>query len=79
MSWQAPPPWWTKEIHTFEGKLSTRHLESDQHTATGRALLGVVGRPRPVVAQRLLPGQVVLVQHRARVLAGRRGKQKGNQ
>ena len=69
----------TLERERFTKKLSTRHLESDQHTATGRALLGVVSGPRAVVAQRLLPGQVVLVQHRARVLAGRRGKQKGNQ
>ena len=66
-----------REIHTFENL--SRHLESDQDTATGRAVLGVVGRPSAVVAERLLPGQVVLVQHRARVLpADNRGEQ-GNQ
>ena len=66
-----------REIHTFENL--SRHLESDQDTATGRAVLGVVGRPSAVVAEGLLPGQVVLVQHRARVLpADNRGEQ-GNQ
>merc|ERR550539_2070321 len=50
-------------------------LESDQHTPTGQALLGVVGGPSAVVAQGLLPGEVLLVQHRARVLPVHRGKQ----
>ena len=76
MSWQAPPPW-TREIHTFE-KVS-RHLESDQYAATGRAVLGVVGGPSAVVAERLLPWQVVLVQHRARVLPADNRREEGNQ
>ena len=64
-----------REIHK---KNLSMHLESDQHASAGHSLLGVVGGPSAIVAERLLPWQVVLVQHRPRVLSSGQGDQ-GNQ
>ena len=67
-----------RDAYTSEN-LPKKHLESDHHTPAGQAILGVVGCPRAIVADGLLPRQVVLVQHCARVLSVDHNGKQGNQ